>query len=364
MNRTRNDPSLRILNNLVTSWAWAQASSYSPAMALLQQQQQTEKTKQQLRTAYEKEKKEKHDRALKKEKIEDGQESISTNGEMPAGDAKPMGSDTDSENRSISDMTPAQQLQRSYKAHLESLKLNTAKNAGISNQDYNGENEAKRGVGVSTNRKATVNAKGGKNAADEEAGTILLGFINSLRQSYEEAVEEKAVLSTVPNAMSGHTQQTKEAVSNLQETEKRSPETTKAKTQKKKRSRQTGLPTKIPDLSSIPISTASWKRHDRPASVTDTSALSRSETSSGTSSQPNEFSSSIEDSDSKSDKTDPSSSEESEKECTANKRNKGPPRKRMKTSKSKKVNEFTAKNLLEHSKRMSKKFDNGDRDDF
>ena len=68
----------------------------------------------------------------------------------------------------------------------------------------------------------------------------------------------------------------------------------------------------------------------RPASVTDASTLSRSETSSGTSSQPNESASSLDDSDSKSDKTDhSSSSEESEKDCPIPRRSKGPPRKQV-----------------------------------
>ena len=89
----------------------------------------------------------------------------------------------------------------------------------------------------------------------------------------------------------------------------------------------------------------------RPASVTDASTLSRSETSSGTSSQPNESASSLDDSDSKSDKTDhSSSSEESEKDCPIPRRSKGPPRKRIKSLKD--VQEFTTENVMEHSKRM------------
>ena len=103
-----------------------------------------------------------------------------------------------------------------------------------------------------------------------------------------------------------------------------------------------------------PESSEQQKKYSlQPVAVTDTSTSSRSETSSRTSSQPTESSSSIEDSDSKSDKTDPSSGEESERESTCEVRYRGPPRKRLKTNPA--VREFTAQNLAEHSRMMSKR---------
>lgn len=212
--------------------------------------------------------------------------------------------------------------------------------------------------------------------ADEEAGGILMGFLNSLRQSYEDAIEDKTSLpddrkksqhahdaaknkdSNNPNPkempadsesrpISSKTPLAPTVSNPTQRTGKRSWDNRPATDASQKNNVQI---TPTPRFRSITTSHSAL----RPASVTDTSNVSRSETSSGdSSSQPTESSSSLEDSDSKSD---PSSSEESEKEPTwMIRRSKGPPRKRLKMYKE--VKEFTTKNLIEHSKRMRQEFE-------
>lgn len=223
--------------------------------------------------------------------------------------------------------------------------------------------------------------------ADEEAGTILLGFLNSLRRSYEDAVEEKSPNQGTENTVdqkSGEDSSAPQRQGNeapawshlSQPQSKHSPkkaliERSGSVEKRSKRSRderpqdeedmhqscddsEAGIASSSPAVRSLHQSPPPRTHSTRPASVTDTSTLSRSETSSGaSSSQPAESSSSLEDSDSKSDKTDPSSSEESEKE-PAMRTSKGPPRKRLKSSRKQ---QFTAENLKKHRKRMSEQYE-------
>lgn len=127
---------------------------------------------------------------------------------------------------------------------------------------------------------------------DQQAGTILLGFLSSLRQSYEDALVEKQKLSNCKHPL----------------TEGKSEDTTSSYNDS--------------EGSGDSASANDFYKRKRPAAVTDAS--------SGTSTQ---------DSDSNSDKkTDPSSSEDSDKEANTNYSeyqysSKGPPRKRMKSKK-------------------------------
>ena len=209
--------------------------------------------------------------------------------------------------------------------------------------------------GASSHKTGTTHeSENEQTMADEEAGTVLLGFLKSLRQSYEDAVDEKAS-EPLDQHFNYNKKEPKRAPATILDT-RSLPATTKHRTEKQrssfggmvKRSHSTisrshspqGSMMNARDLSSTVsqfINSKAGRRSQRPASVTDTS-------SGNSSSQPAEFSSSLEDS---SDKTDPSSSEESEKEDRAEirRRSKGPPRKRLKA--------FTAENLIAHSKRMS-----------
>lgn len=346
-----------MLNNLVNSLAWAQAkASISPAVAVLQQQQKTqnEEHQRQLRTAYEEQKKEQDQRQLLERKLEDVQSARGAQADRSSTIAQKEGPpDADFSTKRQPDISPAQQLQLSYEAHLESLKKSSIDQHAVVDEVCTVQTSQDDDETTQSSKSMTTllrNDKGGKSLQDDErveskagkeisrdadgdekndykeAGTILLGFMNSLRQSYEDAVEET---ETAPVGM-----------------------VQKPKPQEKKRTREVDDAMVHP--TSTPFQSQSQSRR-RPAYVTDTSTLSRSETSSGTSSQPTESSSSIEDSDSKSDKTEPSSSEESEKDYPLNQRKKkGPPRKRLKTNKM--VKEITAQNLAEHSKRMSEEF--------
>jgi hypothetical protein len=380
----------------VASWAWAQATApISPAavkMLKQQQQQQNEDHQRQLRSAFEEQKKEMEQRQLEEQKREERKAKTTPKTESRGAIAdKGAVSISDIKSQASLEISPAEQLQRSYKAHLESLKKAQNMNKNLldatsstepeelqTNEERKISAETPKGIvyGSSKSMDSSPNEKGSSSRIekrregmqgkinetegqtdDEEAGTILLGFIKSLRQSYEDAIEENTSMPTAVNMIS------KDLTKRVQKSE--SPQ--------KKRSLEGRSSTKITLLADdLPISSESHfppGNHGslRPTSVTDTSTLSRSEIvtdtstlsrseiSSGASSHPTETSSTIGDSDSKSDKTEPSSSEESEKECTVSNNKRGPPRKRLKTGK--KVKEFTEKNLAEHSKRMSEKFD-------
>jgi hypothetical protein len=348
---------MHILNNLLTSLAWAQATvSISPAVAMLHQQQQiqNEANQRQLRTAYEEQKKEQGQRELLEQKLEEFQNSKGESNERSSTiAAKQAPPESGSGSKKLPEISPAQQLRRNYEAHLESLKKSSSKQheavaapsdiVQTRKQDGETSKSTKSMATLLTNMKESRSFRdgarvegqnledntkdaGGEEKSDyEEAGTILLGFVNSLRQSYEDAVEETETASV------GMVQ--------------------KPKPQEKKRSREIADRMVLPTSPRYPPPSQS---RIRPASVTDASTLCRSESSSGSSSQPAESSSSIEDSDSKSDKTEQSSSEESEKEFTANQSKTGPPRKRLRPNRI--VKGITAQNLAEHSKRMSEEF--------
>jgi hypothetical protein len=465
-------PDSSVLKNIVASWAWAQAAaSLSPALSSqlafskpasvpsniigIQQQQQKDKHNQQqneerqrkqrieehqrqLRAAYEESKKEDEQR----QQLEDEQrQQLAANEErLRTEAAKTASSSSQSTSRSpqippSQELSPAQQLQRSYAAHLESLEekeavlskdqltssrvddedkgatlaertmpankvsrntasktevlsSNAADSSSIGREDISMDMEVSSDGAKSkyANSVQQVNEQPRPTEAedtrieDEEAGTILWGFLTSLRESYEDAVEQKT-------SASGNTAKNKHA---LEEKKKRkssdsnptesqasskprpavstgssstaSPKVSKFVNRPGKRlfdTRSAGETPQQDRIQSTPAprfqTTSSSHRTVRPpASVTDTS-LSRCETSSGASSQPTESSSSLEDSDSKSEKTASSSSEESEKERTLVRASKGPPRKRWKACKQ--VKEFTKQNVIEHSKRMSKGFD-------
>ena len=268
------------------------------------------------------------------------------------------------------------------------------------------ENDMKSHNDTSGN-KATETAKTEQASTDEEAGTILFGFLNSLRESYESAIDpeatvipdglqEKAGKDSSDNvkyqvdskrengAIQSATPISPLAASTLFQKavaitgQRRPASVTDTSMSRSESSSRTSSqpnessssmddsdsksdnqdPSSIEESENYPVPQRSHgpprKRHK---ACTDRSTLSRSERSSGASSQPNESSSSMDDSDSKSDTQDPSSSEESEKDCHSPvpQRSQGPPRKRHKAHK--KIQEFTTQNVLEHSKRMKYKFD-------
>ena len=252
-------------------------------------------------------------------------------------------------------LTPAERLQMSYEAHLQSLKQESWKI--VSGQ---------QGVCVSNNPIVAQEKKNDigpeKSMDDEEAGTVLLGFLNSLRQSYEDAVEKKAVDSSdlrfknegvtvkKPTAASVDAKPS-EAIRRPPEVDM-TPDDERAdrKVQEHYSERHASEENRGRNLSTAVsqfMSSNAGRR--RPASVTDVS-------SGNSSSQPTEVSSSLEDSsdktepsDDSSDKSDQSSSEEEKYEVDEEpptRSSKGPPRKRLKGA-------FTKENLMVHSRRMS-----------
>jgi len=374
----QTDPSIQLLNNLVTSWAVAQAAaSISPGTLAsfpvgsmptssikLQQQQPLASVAErsqlqpnldlqlQLRNAYEEQRKEEEQRQLraafeevkkKKEEKDKADAAAATAASAvvvaPAAVAPVAAIETKAAGKEVS---PAELLQKSYLAHLQSLEK-VANNKG---QKVNARPKVDKGTKKGDGNEQPM--------ADEEAGTVLLGFLNSLRQSYEDAIEEKAGKPVVEHPKKSKTEPTiapkttkglSSSSTSIKQNEDKPRSTVKGGV---KRSQVSISNHRSPqsdeqagnNLSSVVsqfMTSSAARRSLRPASVTDTS-------SGNSSSQHAEFSSSIEDS---SDKTDPSSSEESEKDDRTQRRrnSKGPPRKRLKS--------FTAENLIAHSKRMS-----------
>lgn len=132
-----------------------------------------------------------------------------------------------------------------------------------------------------------ANGNRSRTAEDQKAGDILLGFLSSLRQSYEEAVKEKESEGDQPQISS---RQQLPATTSLQDA----------------------------------VDSMKQRQRARPAQVSDIS--------SGVSSSTGQPESSLEESDWHSDKkTETSSSEDSDKEVSAISSGKGPPRKRLKT---------------------------------
>jgi hypothetical protein len=379
--RTQSGQSLQALNSIITQLAWAQAAAtLTPAIsqlavANLQQQQ--------LRAAFE-----------EQLKVEASRMAVP---EVAAEAAKPP-----AQNASNPDISPADQLRQGYEAHLKSLQKSApvqvkpvapASSAGLqvtTNQHTSlnptsktpnnphsaagmqqsnaieivpksilsplqreAENDMKS-EDVTAGNNATETAGTEQASADEEAGTILFGFLNSLRESYENAIEvevdEKAETGVAKKGKKGGARATLSTSANIRSKKKRKdPEATVVSNGSQEKSGNDSsddiehqvdsmgenvMIQRATPISTIAASTLFQKAvatsgQRRPASVTDTS-MSRSETSSGTSSQPNESSSSMDESDSKSDNQDPSSSEESEKDYPVPQRSHGPPRKRHK----------------------------------
>jgi hypothetical protein len=298
-------------------------------------------------------------------------------------------------------LSPAEQLQRSYQAHLEALKAQSLQSntqegrndcppssqnsSATSNKtlvatDSNFEATSKKTKGNSTptnsktknqisSKKKGKSKKKKDGGGDEEASSILL----LLRKSYEDArnngssstssdegekneMKEDTVTDLSYDATKEKKKEPKKATSNkpvVKSTSGSSSDEAKRSvensvTARRKRS----LPSTENSIKPLPSTMV------RPMSVvTDTSTLSRSETSSGTSSQPNESSSSMDNSDdskSESSTSDQTSSEESEKgPSEGSLASKGPPRKRHRTAKT--AQNFTAQNLLQHSQRLENK---------
>ncbi|KAL3908227.1 MAG: hypothetical protein SGILL_008561 [Bacillariaceae sp.] len=257
-------------------------------------------------------------------------------------------------------LTAAELLQRSYEAHLASLRKSDEEKASTVSSAASLPVTTPPKLSSGDGRaKAGGKKKQGKER-DEEAGTILLGFLNSLRGSYEDAVGAKSsdgdLAATAAAAKKSEKKKKKSkkrskfSSDDMGHASKKAalePVSAVASTEGSSDSQEYPKPpAKSNRMDSLTRFTNN-KRKNKPATVT--------EASSGTSSQPTteQSSSSLEDSDSKSDKTEQnsSSSDEYENDDTLKlERSKGPPRKRLKGFHN--SNEFTTANLLEHSKRM------------
>jgi len=278
---------------------------------------------------------------------------------------------------SSSAVSPAEQLQRSYEAHLASLQRaeqqTSVKTQPKSSLPASSQARSTSETKVVGNASESADAKAGtseqKKTRDEEAGAILLGFLNSLRGSYEEArgsyeeaVQAKSGEEGIGKKKNDNSR-TKKLIATDADTESAptvqlesstvmTEVSSDSSTQNIERNNgnendHSQLSTKSRRQASDPITSLSHfqssKRKVKPASVT--------ETSSSTSSQRTTEQPSSSQEDSKSDKIDNSSSEESEREISGSERiSKGPPRKRLKGFHE--PHEFTRENLMAHSKRM------------
>lgn len=260
--------------------------------------------------------------------------------------------------------TPAEQLQRNYEAHLASLlqseevsSVQEIKSSSLQTRALSAQEAQKAFLAgepmpgarflskdqhgatkemiwtAKSNNKGSAKRQTNRKPQDEEAGVMLLGFLNSLRDSFVDAVEEKncedrdprqertdnaifdrqmaTFTSTSESKRSAERQpvespggnsvdiyQTKNVTSASRRVAKRPRDSSRARKDSKRREESAPMQA----MSRFPTS---QQRQLKPACVT--------EASSGTSSQPatEQSSSSLEDSDSKSDKTDQFSSEES-----------------------------------------------------
>lgn len=146
--------------------------------------------KGQLKNAYEVQRKEEDQRQLRAAFEEQKERVASEKEQSPAAGIRTTpkaGSQADRDSMTQkSVISPAERLQRSYEAHLQSLGQQS-KESVHSKQSGPEPNKSF----VAPGKK---NEQGAEKAMDdEEAGTVLLGFLNSLRQSYEDAVEKKDV---------------------------------------------------------------------------------------------------------------------------------------------------------------------------
>lgn len=264
--------------------------------------------------------------------------------------------------------SPAEQLQRSYEAHLASLRRDERQEPSTRTlpepphsktyamTERRGEIEGK-GPKSQNNKDQEKDQRIQEKTPDEEAGTILLGFLNSLRESFEDAVEAKNGTKTTNgrndcNNKNQNNNATNTAAELIQTANKIEPPkvvTEDVNSISSHRNHVNSHTSKnVRNLGPNPITSLSHfqssKRKIKPASVT--------ETSSSTSSQPTIDQSSSSQEDSKSDRMGNSSSEESSERgsTTSRRASKGPPRKRLKGLVE--HHEFTRENLMAHSKRM------------
>ncbi len=251
-------------------------------------------------------------------------------------DAKSTSNNSETSSDTIS---PAEQLKRSYAAHLASLQK--AEQEVALKTISKASSHTKGGEGTKANAKGNENSGQKKSEQDQEAGAILLGFLHSLRESFEDAYENKngkniPVVVPKPSAQQGASTVLPKGSSEPATHVARSDEEVQSNASKKNRRQKSDPITSLPPFQAA-------KRKVKPASVT--------ETSSSTSSQPTIDKPSSSQEDSNSDKTGSCSSEDSDKEITASVRSsKGPPRKRLKSLSG--PQEFTRENLMAHSKRM------------
>jgi hypothetical protein len=379
------DRSLYTTNNLVVSSAFGQAAQSQLAVENLQPQQQ-------LRMAYEEH--------LKATTVKQAVPYTDNTTKPRAMNPSRLGPPVVATNKSVSELSPAMQLRQNYEAHLASLRELSLEQP---NPTASTDSRLKQRTALTTNSQSpagvlqakaesmlppstsepaaretsskketpkdhATGSNSGLSVDDHEAGTILLGFINSLRRSFEDAVVQTVEISR-ENEDAGTTG--KAVILGRSAAARKAP----SKRETKSRPRSPGVTNNIvtanhthknlrlmngiqpnsfthtTQVIAMQLQAMTSSVQARPASVTDASTVSKSGSSCGTSSQPNESASSIDDSDSKSDKTDPSStSEESEEKDVDVHRSQGPPRKRLK---SKRVQEFTTQNVLEHCKRMT-----------
>lgn len=248
------------------------------------------------------------------------------------------------------ELSPAELLQRSYQAHLASLQKSEQKEAKASATKSKSSRSAK--AGGKSKKKKTRDANGHQGKMDEDEGQqLMVGFLQSLRGSFEDAVHKKNGGSTGAN----------EQIKKKKSRKKERSSTSASAVYSSKKSAQPSSVSPVaapasnddPDGREFPkpaTSNAQMTALDRFASQKrKAKAVSVIETSSGSSSQPTteQSSSSLEDSDSKSEKTEQSTSGDEYENDRRPSSNKGPPRKRHKGS-----NQFTMENVLKHSKQM------------
>ncbi len=309
-----------------------------------------------LRIAYEKSLREAQEWEEKTASTKKTQIASDPKGTKPTSDAKTTSNITKA---SLETISPAEQLQRSYEAHLKSLQR--AEQQASLKALATSSSVTSSQIEVSQSKDAGTEASektGPKKSQDEEEGAILLGFLNSLRESFKDAVEDKdrkheAKEGTVPNIKSTTDRNAPEEgrtpsvqLDSLRGTSDSS-ESIIHIAKSRSGNERLDISMKSRRQTSDPITSLSHfqssKRKVKPACITEASSSTSSQQ---TSEQP---SSSQEDS--KSDKMGSSSSEDSDKEITASIRSsKGPPRKRLKGIHE--PHEFTRENLMAHSKRM------------
>mmetsp|Transcript_12721 Transcript_12721/g.30881 ORF Transcript_12721/g.30881 Transcript_12721/m.30881 type:complete len:884 (+) Transcript_12721:397-3048(+) len=346
-----------------------------------------EKQQEALRLAYEKTLKE-HEEQDKnmttKKKVPTSSASTSSKASVSTGGKAASNSE--------SLVSPAEQLQRSYQAHLASLQKDGKPKSGrrTSSSSNSAPRAARAGDKKSKKKKKVAGSNRGQpdgKSKEEEAG-VLLGFLNSVRSSYEveggddddpdfskasvnantksSSIQKKSSGGSVGGKSAGGSATTKQKKKQYKGVLISSSKKPASKSGNGKRQRDSQNSTSNPDPARSDLQamkdaaiTALMQSNQNLKSKQVSEASSNN-----SSSQPSteQSSSSIEDSDSKSEKTDNTSGEESteEEEVINNKRsspttaklNKGPPRKRLKSMKE--SNEFTTANLLEHSKRMDR----------